>query len=119
MPGERSKKGDQNERAKDPRACQRNDLGGKAGLTSGRDAWFTKAIERLNIPSIHLSDGPHGLRTIIEDDQNLLSGKSIPAVCFPAECGMAASFDRELLYETGVELAKEAQAIVSKPSFFS
>ena len=82
----------------------------KAGLTSGRDAWFTKAIERLNIPSIHLSDGPHGLRTIIEDDQNLLSGKSIPAVCFPAECGMAASFDRELLYETGVELAKEAQA---------
>ena len=82
----------------------------KVGLTSGKDAWFTKAIERLGVPSVHVSDGPHGLRTILEDDQSLLNGKSIEAVCFPAECGMAASFDRELLYETGAELAKESQA---------
>ena len=82
----------------------------KAGLTSGQNAWFTKALERLGIPSIHVSDGPHGLRTIDETDQNLMSGSSIKAVCFPAECAMAASFDRELLYRVGVELAKEAQA---------
>ena len=82
----------------------------KAALTSGEDGWHTKAIERLNIPEIHVSDGPHGLRTITEDDQNSLGGESIPAVCFPAECGMAASFDRNLLYETGVELARESQA---------
>ena len=67
-----------------------------AGLTSGQNAWFTKALERLGIPSIHVSDGPHGLRTIDETDQNLMSGSSIKAVCFPAECAMAASFDREL-----------------------
>lgn len=82
----------------------------KAGLTSGRDAWFTKAVERLGIPSIHVSDGPHGLRTIDEADQNLMAGSSIKAVCFPAEVGMAASFDRELLYNTGKELARESQA---------
>lgn len=82
----------------------------KAGLVSGRDAWFTKAIERLNIPSIHLSDGPHGLRTVVEEDQNQMSGRSMQAVCFPAECAMGSSFDRELLKETGEELGGEAQA---------
>lgn len=81
----------------------------KAGLTSGRDAWFTKAVEQLGIPAIHVSDGPHGLRTIIETDQSLLSGSSIQAVCFPAEVNMAASFDRALLYATGAELGREAQ----------
>lgn len=35
----------------------------KAGLTSGKDNWFTKAVERLGVPQVHTSDGPHGLRT--------------------------------------------------------
>lgn len=82
----------------------------KAGLTSGKNAWYTKAIERLSIPSIHVSDGPHGLRTINELDQNLMSGNAETAVCFPSETGMAASFDRELLYETGKELGRQSQA---------
>ena len=36
----------------------------KAGLCSGKDAWLTKAVERLGIPSARMSDGPHGLRKI-------------------------------------------------------
>lgn len=35
----------------------------KAGLTSGQNFWYTKAVERLKIPSVRISDGPHGLRT--------------------------------------------------------
>ena len=34
----------------------------KAGLTSGKDNWFTKAVERLGVPQVHTSDGPHGLK---------------------------------------------------------
>ena len=34
----------------------------KAGLCSGMDFWHTKGIDRLDIPSIMMSDGPHGLR---------------------------------------------------------
>ena len=34
----------------------------KASLRSGLDFWCTKGVERLGIPSVMLSDGPHGLR---------------------------------------------------------
>ena len=34
----------------------------KVLLTSGRDAWSTQPIDRLDIPFIWMADGPHGLR---------------------------------------------------------
>ena len=34
----------------------------KASLCSGSDFWHTEEIKRLDIPSIMVSDGPHGLR---------------------------------------------------------
>ncbi len=34
----------------------------KAGLCSGQDFWHTKPVERLNVPAVMVSDGPHGLR---------------------------------------------------------
>ncbi|MEK3834119.1 MULTISPECIES: glycoside hydrolase family 3 C-terminal domain-containing protein [unclassified Paenibacillus] len=80
----------------------------KAGLCSGKDDWLTKAVERLNIPSIRTSDGPHGLRTF--DDQPG-ANNSKPAVCFPAGCATAASFDRALLSSMGEALGREAQAM--------
>ena len=34
----------------------------KAGLCSGADFWHLKGVERLGIPGVMVSDGPHGLR---------------------------------------------------------
>ena len=34
----------------------------KASLLSGADFWHTKAVERLGVPAVMVSDGPHGLR---------------------------------------------------------
>ena len=34
----------------------------KAGLCSGADFWHSKGVERLGIPGVMVSDGPHGLR---------------------------------------------------------
>ncbi|MDO5143959.1 MAG: glycoside hydrolase family 3 C-terminal domain-containing protein [bacterium] len=83
----------------------------KAGLTSGKDNWFTKAVERLGVPAVRTSDGPHGLRTQSGEVNSLAEGSSIPAVCFPAACATAASFDRALLRQMGEELGKECQAL--------
>lgn len=82
----------------------------KAGLCSGKDFWRTKPVERLGIPSIMVSDGPHGLRKQAEGGDHLGVNDSIKAVCFPAGCASASSFDRDLLYEMGEHLGKECQA---------
>lgn len=82
----------------------------KAGLCSGADFWHTKAIERLGIPAVTLSDGPVGLRKQEDKGDHLGMGDSIPAVCFPAGVLAAASFDRELLNYQGQVLGNECQA---------
>lgn len=82
----------------------------KAGLCSGRDNWYTKAVARLGIPAVRTSDGPHGLRTQEGSMNSLAEDASMKAVCFPAGCAVAAGFDRELVWEMGAELGRECQA---------
>ena len=82
----------------------------KAALTSGRDNWFTKAVERLNIPNARTSDGPHGLRTQGGETSSLAEEASQPAICFPTASAAACCFDRDLLRRMGEELGKESQA---------
>ena len=82
----------------------------KAGLCSGLDFWTTKGIERLGIPSIMLTDGPHGLRKQVGETDHLGLNESVPATCFPSGSGLACSWDRELLEKVGVALGEECQA---------
>lgn len=69
----------------------------KVSLLSGLDFWHTKPIERLGIPSVMVSDGPHGLRKQDDQPDHLGVNDSIKAVCFPPACAAAASFDRGAL----------------------
>lgn len=82
----------------------------KAGLCSGKDFWNLKGIERLNIPSVMVCDGPHGLRKQEQQGDHLGVNDSIKAVCFPSACATAASFDRDLLKTLGETLGEECQA---------
>ena len=82
----------------------------KAGLCSGGDFWHTKAVERLGIPAAMVSDGPHGLRKQNQEGDHLGINDSIKAVCFPAGCGAAASFNRGLIRHMGEVLGNECQA---------
>lgn len=82
----------------------------KAGLCSGLDAWHTKAVERLGIPSIMVTDGPIGLRKQPEGVGDLALGKSVPATCFPSGSALASSWDRKLLEQVGSALGEECQA---------
>lgn len=82
----------------------------KAGMCSGKDFWHLKGIERLGIPEVMVSDGPHGLRKQSDKADHLGVNESIPAVCFPTACATACSFDRDLLRLLGETLGKECQA---------
>ena len=82
----------------------------KAGLCSGADFWHLKGVERLGIPGVMVSDGPHGLRKQDQEADHLGINDSIKAVCFPAACATAASFDEAL--ESLVELHPQKDYIL-------
>ena len=81
----------------------------KAGLCSGDDFWHTKAVERLGIPRTMVSDGPHGLRKQDDQADHLGINDSIKAVCFPAACATAASFDPEMIRAMGEAIGDSCQ----------
>ncbi|MCM2972640.1 glycoside hydrolase family 3 C-terminal domain-containing protein [Larsenimonas suaedae] len=84
----------------------------KAALCSGQDFWNTRPIDRLDVPALMLSDGPHGLRKQPDgpgaDHAGLLA--SLPATCFPTAAGLASSWDTTLLTRLGEALGDEAQS---------
>ncbi|MDF9841618.1 beta-glucosidase [Paenibacillus sp. PastF-1] len=82
----------------------------KAGLCSGLDFWNTKGIERLGIPSVMVTDGPHGLRKQQEGADHLGLHNSVPATCFPSAAGLASTWDRDLITQVGEALGAECQA---------
>lgn len=82
----------------------------KASLCSGLDFWHLKGVPRLGIPSVMVSDGPHGLRKQDDAADHLGIHDSIEAVCFPAACATAASFDEALLEQLGSALGEECRA---------
>lgn len=81
----------------------------KAGLCSGLDFWHTKPVERLGVPSVMVSDGPHGLRKQDEKADHLGVNDSIKAVCMPAACATASSFDRDLMGRMGQAIGDSCQ----------
>jgi beta-glucosidase len=82
----------------------------KASLTSGSSFWYTTPVERLGIPKIMVSDGPHGLRAQPGEGDHLGLGGSLPATCFPTASALASAWDPELLGRIGQALAQEARA---------
>lgn len=82
----------------------------KAGMCSGEDFWCLKAVERLGIPQVMVSDGPHGLRKQEEEADHLGINESVKSVCFPAACATASSWDVEMLEDMGKTLGEECQA---------
>jgi len=91
----------------------------KASLTSGADFWTTKAIDRVGIPSVMMTDGPHGLRKQSGSSDHLGLADSVPATCFPPAVGIGSSFDPEIVERVGaaigVEAAIENVAVVLGP----
>jgi beta-glucosidase len=82
-------------------------LGEKARLCSGRDLWTTEPVERLGVPALVLTDGPHGVRLQRGATDRPGIDDALPATCFPTASALAASWDVELLAEIGHALGEE------------
>lgn len=82
----------------------------KAAFLSGKNVWQTWNFERLNLPSIFCSDGPHGVRKQAGAGDHLGLNASLPATCFPTAATIANSWDEELGKKLGKALGEEANA---------
>ena len=83
----------------------------KAALCSGADFWHTVAVERLGIPAIMVSDGPHGLRAQLAESDHVGLAGSEPATCFPTASAIGSSWDPDLYGSIGEALAAEAHSL--------
>ena len=82
----------------------------KCALLSGADVFKTREIPAAGIPSIWLTDGPHGLRKQAGASDHLGLNPSEPATCFPTAAATACSWDEQLGEDIGSALAEEAIA---------
>lgn len=80
----------------------------KVRLLCGADAWHLHGIDRLNIPQITLTDGPHGVRL---SDAQALDGAAKPATVFPVEAAMAATWNTQLMEQAAATIGDECQSM--------
>lgn len=72
-------------------------------LLTGRDNWST--AEACGLPSLRMSDGPHGLRYVIgEEGEEQIAASS---VCYPTLSALGNSFDESLVYRVGQAIAED------------
>jgi beta-glucosidase len=81
----------------------------KASLCAGLNMWCLKGIERLGIPSIMMTNGPHGVQKQAGESDFVGISNSIPATCFPPAVTQAATWNRDLIYQMGVALGEECR----------
>jgi beta-glucosidase len=83
----------------------------KATLLSGQDFWSTPPVEEAGLPSVVLTDGPHGVRRQEGDFDRIGLLRSVPATCFPPAVGVGSSWDPEVAERIGAAVGREARAL--------
>ena len=81
----------------------------KAALCTGASAWTTTPVERLGVPELICSDGPHGVRRV--PDVHEMALESFPATCFPTASCLASTWNVDLIRKMGEALAEECIAL--------
>lgn len=79
----------------------------KAKIVSGKDFWATQEYDKFGIPSIMMTDGPHGLRKQVSDNTSLNTTTAVPATAFPSASTTSCSFDKELMFKMGRTIGEE------------
>ena len=85
-------------------------LSEKCAILSGADVWHTRAIERLNVPAITLSDGPSGLRKQAGEGDHLGLNASTLATCMSSSSAVASTWNEQIAQQVGAAIGQEAAA---------
>ncbi|MEX5719952.1 glycoside hydrolase family 3 C-terminal domain-containing protein [Geodermatophilus maliterrae] len=83
----------------------------KAVLLSGQDFWSTPPVEDAGLPSVVLTDGPHGVRRQAADFDRIGLLESLPATCFPPAVAVGSSWDADVAERIGTAVGREARAL--------
>ena len=82
-------------------------LSEKVSLLSGQDIWNTVPVNRLGIPSITMTDGPHGVRSTAPEAGRKLG----PTTAFPTGISIGASWNPGLIEQVGQALGEETRGM--------
>ncbi len=82
----------------------------KCAFASGYDAWHTPGAERVGVKPIMMTDGPSGLRKMAKTNGSEGYNATVKATCFPSAATQACSWNKELIYNVGKTIAKEAKS---------
>src|SRR5947209_10228620 len=96
---------------RDPSALDALPLDRKVLLLSGRDFWSTEPVDEAGIPSVVLTDGPHGVRRQQSDFDQVGLLESLPATCFPPAVAVGSSWDPDVAERIGTAVGVEARAL--------
>lgn len=81
----------------------------RALMLTGKDFWHLNSIKRIGLPSIMVTDGPHGLRKT-KKNENGKGSYTVKSTCFPTASALACTWDRQLMFDVGNALADECIA---------
>jgi len=79
----------------------------KVSLLSGLDVWHTTPVEHLGLPSITMTDGPHGVRSSVSE----FGRPAGPTTSFPTGVSLAATWNPDLVEKVGEALAEEPRGM--------
>ena len=81
----------------------------KASLLVGYANMSTFPLLEKGIPPLIMSDGPHGIRKENSEPVDIENpfARTLPATCFPTGITLANTFDNQLLYKVGKQIALE------------
>ena len=83
---------------------EKSNIDEKIKLLTGSGMWHTQETE--DSPSVHLSDGPHGLRK--QEEKERQNNVSLVSTCYPTASALACSWDVTAAERLGRAVAKEA-----------
>ena len=77
----------------------------KVSMIVGHNMFFTKGLERFNVPSMYMSDASQGVNIRKELDDQLEK-----SVAFPCSIALASTWNKELTFTYAKSIGEECRA---------